>query len=315
MSTMIHLVGSVPFSNCTEVFERVGSLFGKNLLSLPDGETGERLGWLGWLEPIFADNPHFENTGQRFSPRANGKETTNKYRLKPGVNSKEVRFKNLPQVQVAKDSYSEFKRLKQAGKIAPHVRFQVSIAGPISVIRRFLADESEQDAVQPAYEQALIQAVHEITASIPPSELAIQWDVASAVFEALERGAPTRHGQTRSEMMRRFVDRHVHMGMGVPPDVHLLFHLCYGDASHVHSIEPASTALLVEFTNGLSAEIGRTIELVHMPVPRNRTDDSNSHTGSPLVSVIFSDAGLIRLPTSNSCECRIAKIRRRCKTC
>jgi methionine synthase II (cobalamin-independent) len=63
------------------------------------------------------------------------------------------------------------------------------------------------------------------------------------------------------------------MGMGVPEDVHLFFHLCYGDASHKHSVEPASAALLVEFANRISAEIGRTIELIHMPVPRERIDD------------------------------------------
>jgi methionine synthase II (cobalamin-independent) len=274
MSVMIHLVGSIPLPNSAEVFDRVGSLFGANLFYLPDGETGERLGWLGWLESIFADHPQFEKTGERFSPRNDDNEVTNKYRLKAGVDPKDVRFENLPQVRFAKSSYSEFARLKSAGRIAPKVRFQVSIAGPISVIRRFLASEPEQDAIQPAYERALVQAVEDMAAAIPPGELAIQWDVASAVFEALERGVPTRHGRTRSEMMDSFVSRHVGMGMRVPHDVHLLFHLCYGDASHRHSVEPASTALLVEFANRISAEIGRTIELIHMPVPRSRSDDA-----------------------------------------
>jgi methionine synthase II (cobalamin-independent) len=274
MSTMIHLVGSVPFANSTEVFERVGSLFGSRLYYLPDGETGERLGWMGWLETIFADHPQFEKTGELFSPRDNSKEITNKYRLRAGVDPNEVRFDNLPQVRFAKDSYAEFERLKRAGTISRDVRFQVSLAGPISVIRRFLADECEQAAVQPAYEQGLIRAVEEMAASIPRDQLAIQWDVASAVFEALERGVPTRHGRTREEMMDSFVTRHACMGADVPRDVHLLFHLCYGDASHKHSIEPASATLLVEFANRISLEIGRTIELIHMPVPRNRTDDA-----------------------------------------
>jgi hypothetical protein len=64
------------------------------------------------------------------------------------------------------------------------------------------------------------------------------------------------------------------LGMGVPSDVHLQFHLCYGDASHTHSIEPATSHLLVDFTNRLRTEVRRTIELVHMPVPRGRTDEA-----------------------------------------
>lgn len=274
MPTMIHLVGSVPFANAAEVFEKIGPLFGTRLYSLPDGETGARLGWMGWLEPIFADHPQFEKTGELFSARDGSKEFTNKYRLKSGVDAKDVRFGQLPQAAFATDSYRHFERCKRDGKIAPNVRFQVSLAGPVSVIRRFLASEAEQTALQPAYEDALIAAVHTMAAAIPQSELAVQWDVASAVFEALERGQPTRHGRTREQMLDSFVARHVRMGMAVPRGVHLIYHLCYGDAAHRHSIEPASTELLVAFANRLSANIGRTIELIHMPVPRNRSDDA-----------------------------------------
>ena len=274
MSTMIHLVGSVPFANTAEVFAKIGPLFGERLYYLPDGETGQRLSWMGWLETIFAGHPQFEKTGELFSPRDNGKEVTHRYRLRRGVDPKDVRFDDLPQVAFAKNSYREFERHKRAGNIVPGVRFQVSLAGPISVIRHFFADVAEQAALQPAYESGLVAAVNEMAAEIPRDELAIQWDVASAVFEALERGQPTRHGRTRGEMMETFVARHVQLGMAVPRDVHLIYHLCYGDASHKHSIEPASTALLVEFANRLSEEIGRTVELIHMPVPRDRIDDA-----------------------------------------
>jgi hypothetical protein len=82
---MIHLVGSIPFRTSAEVFERVGSILGPRLYSIPDGETGERLGWMGWLEPIFAAHPQFESTGQKFTPRASGSEITGKYRLKAGA--------------------------------------------------------------------------------------------------------------------------------------------------------------------------------------------------------------------------------------
>ena len=60
----------------------------------------------------------------------------------------------------------------------------------------------------------------------------------------------------------------------VPEGVDLLYHLCYGDQGHRHSVEPATTAILVAFSNRLTAKIHRPIELIHLPVPRNRFDDA-----------------------------------------
>jgi hypothetical protein len=271
---MIHLVGSIPFRSSAEVFERVGSILGPRLYSIPDGETGERLSWIGWLEPIFATHPQFESTGQKYTPRATGTEFTGKYRLKAGVSPEEVCFDNLPFARIALESFRDFERVKRTGALPPSVRFQLTLAGPISVIRRFVADEAEQEALIPAYEQGLIAEVGKVASVVPHHQLAVQWDVASAVFERLERGVATRFGQTREEMMRTFVAAHGKLGMGIPSDVQLQFHLCYGDASHMHSIEPSTSRLLVDFANGLRTEVNRSIELVHMPVPRARTDDA-----------------------------------------
>ena len=271
---MLHLVGSIPFRNSAEVFERVGSILGPRLYSIPDGETGERLGWITWIESIFAAHPQFESTGQKYTAREHGTDTTGKFRLKAGVSPEQARFDNLPFARIALESYRDFERVKRSGVIPPAVRYQLTLAGPISVIRRFVADEAEQEALIPAYERGLIDEVRKVAAVIPHDQLAVQWDVASAVFERLERGVPTSFGQTREEMMKTFVAAHTPLAMGVPSDVNLQFHLCYGDASHKHSIEPASSRFLVDFTNGLRRDVKRSIELVHMPVPRARTDEA-----------------------------------------
>jgi methionine synthase II (cobalamin-independent) len=110
--------------------------------------------------------------------------------------------------------------------------------------------------------------------AIPHDQLAIQWDVASGVFSHLEWNKPTRFGQNREEMLRFFSDWCIRLGNAVPKDVGLLFHLCYGDFNHKHSVEPADLAMCVAFANRVSAGIGRPIALFHMPVPRNRADDA-----------------------------------------
>ena len=53
----VYLVGSVPMADAAVVFETVSAALGPDLLTLPDGETGERLDWITWLEPVFRDNP------------------------------------------------------------------------------------------------------------------------------------------------------------------------------------------------------------------------------------------------------------------
>ena len=102
----------------------------------------------------------------------------------------------------------------------------------------------------------------------------MQFDVASAVFARLERGQATSYGRTKEEMQETFSNILLDLGNHVPADIELLYHLCYGDNNHRHVIEPTDMGDMVEFTNRLSARIKRPLQLVHMPVPRNRADDA-----------------------------------------
>jgi hypothetical protein len=56
--------------------------------------------------------------------------------------------------------------------------------------------------------------------------------------------------------------------------VPLLFHFCYGDANHKHAIEPTDMNDMVLIANALAQKISRRINLLHMPVPRERTDEA-----------------------------------------
>jgi len=268
----IYFVGTIPLANSSEVFSTVSKAVAPALRWLPDGETGARQAWLPWLEPVFADHGQFEPTPQRYQ-RIHETKSHPVYRVKAGIDPASVRFQNLPYAGIALESYREFGRLKQAGVIPPRVRFQVGFAGVNSVIRRFVVEE-QRDVMAPIYEQALFDQIRQIAAAIPPDQLAIQWDVASAVFQYIEAGEPCAHGRTRAEIIDTFSTWHARLGDAVPAGADLLIHLCYGDAGHRHSIEPASIRWLVEFANQLSAKTRRAIQLIHMPVPRNRADDA-----------------------------------------
>jgi hypothetical protein len=272
MGRGVHLVGSMPLASAREVFETVATALGPRIKRFPDGETGERGDWITWLEPAFADNPAFMKSGEFFRVHASGT-GRERYTLKPGLSAADVRFDNLFYADIAKQSYGEFKRLKDAGKIAADAKFQVDLVPAHSVIWLFLIDALHAP-LDPIYNDAVKREIGKIAAAIPHDELAIQFDVASAVFARLERNEASSYGRTKAEMQERFSAILVDLGNCVPAGADLLYHLCYGDSNHRHVVEPTDTADMIEFANRVSRDIKRPIQLFHMPVPRNRSDDA-----------------------------------------
>ena len=268
----VYLVGSVPMASPQEVFETVSAALGTKVKRIPDGETGDRGDWITWLEPVFANNPAFEKSGKFFRVHATGT-GRERYTLKQGIASKDVRFGNLFYADIAQKSYAEFKRLKDAGKIPSATKFQVDLVPAHSVIWLFLVDElhAPLDAI---YNEAVKREIDKIAADIPHHELAIQFDVASAVFARLERNEASSYGRSKSEMQDAFSNIVIDLGNRVPSDIDLLYHLCYGDSNHRHVVEPTDMGDMVEFANRVAKRISRPIQLIHMPVPRNRTDDA-----------------------------------------
>ncbi len=272
MARDVHLVGSVPMANAEQVFASVSAALGSRIKRLPDGETGERGDWITWLEPAFANNPALVKSGEFFRVHSSGT-GRERYALKPGVALEDVQFPNLFYADIAVQSYAVFKRLKDTGKIAAGAKFQVDLVPAHSVVWLFMVEKLHA-AIDPVYNDAVKREIDKIAAIVPHSELAIQFDIASAVFARLERNEVGRYGRTKAEMQDAFADIVTDLGNRVPADVDLLYHLCYGDSGHRHVVEPTDMSDMVEFTNRVSRQIARPIQLMHMPVPRNRADDA-----------------------------------------
>ncbi len=272
MTRDIYVVGSVPLANARTVFETVSAALGPRLKRIPDGETGERINWVFWQEALFADHPAFERSDRDFTLHATSG-ASRRYRLKPGVSLRDVQFDNLFYADVAIASFRTFAELKAAGKIAPHVKFQVDLVPAHSVIWLFV-EEDLHAAIDPIYNEAVKREIDKLAAAIPHDQLAIQLDVASAVFARLERRDVSSYGATKEAMQETFSRILLDLGNHVPAGIELLYHFCYGDAGHRHVVEPTDMGDMVELANRLATEIGRNIDLVHMPVPRDRSDDA-----------------------------------------
>lgn len=268
----VHLVGSVPMANASEVFEEVSAALGPRLKRIPDGETGERGDWITWLEPVFAQSRALEKSGEVFRVHAAASPRT-RYRLKPGRSVDDVRFDNLFYADIAERSYRDIARLKAAGKVPAHCKFQIDLVPAHSVIWIFLQDDLHAP-LDPVYNQALKREIDKIAERLPHDQIAIQFDVASAVFARLERGDVSSYGRSKDETQATFARILADLAEHVPADIELLFHFCYGDSNHRHVVEPTDMADMVAMANRLCAGIKRPIQLIHMPVPRDRSDDA-----------------------------------------
>src|SRR5262249_41172045 len=137
-----------------------------------------------------------------------------------------VRFDDLGYAAIAKRSYAAFRRLKDAGTIPAGTKFQVDLVPAHSVIWLFLVD-SLHATIDPIYNAAVKGEIDKMGAALPHDELAIQFDVASAVFARMERNEPSSYGRSKAEMQETFSGILVDLGNRVPADVDLLYHLCY----------------------------------------------------------------------------------------
>lgn len=267
----VYLVGSVPFASEEEVFRRVGGALGGKLRWIPDGETGPRSDWIAHLEEVFASNPALVRSDEVFRLHASAP-PRQRYELAPGRTLSDLEFPNLGYADDALFSFESFKRLKQAGILPRALKFQVDLVPAHSVLWLFLVDELHAP-VDPIYNRSVTNELDRILRAIPHDELAIQFDVASAVFARLERAAAGPYGHSKEEMQVNFSRIVLELSSRVPPDVDLLYHFCYGDSNHKHVIEPTDMSDMVEFANRLTAGLARPIQLIHMPVPRGRNDE------------------------------------------
>ena len=130
-----------------------------------------------------------------------------------------------------------FKRLKAAGKIAPETKFQIDLVPAHSVFWLYLVDALHAP-IDPIYNEAVKREIDKIGAALPHDEIAIQFDVASAVFARLERNQASSYGRTKEETQETFSNILIDLGNHVPSSIDLLFHLCYGDSNHKHGVRP-----------------------------------------------------------------------------
>ena len=132
-----------------------------------------------------------------------------------------------------------------------------------------------EDALEPveaAYERAMLAEVAALCRHIPHRDLCIQWDLCNemVIWDGQRTSAVPYPEVTRAALLARMA----RICAGVPDDVELGLHLCYGDFAGHHFVEPKDASAMVEFANALARTIAHKLAYIHMPVPIERTDDA-----------------------------------------
>jgi hypothetical protein len=152
-----------------------------------------RLGWIQCQRDTLVKATGLEIEGQRTVPGYK----YNAYRIASNSNASDVRFGSLGYADWARDSYAEFRRLKQAGNIAQPTRFQVCLPAPFDVCSAFIVP-SDMKAVWLACEHAMAAELEKIAQAILAEELAVQWGYGARIYlrdgEALRRAGRLAEG-------------------------------------------------------------------------------------------------------------------------
>ena len=261
----IHLVGSAPFGTAEEMFRTAAAHLGPNLKRLPDGEVGERDSWIKWQHARIGRSPQFRlvDVDPVYVP-------VPPYELVDGATPAEaIDLPDLGYAGAAIASFETFRELTEEGVIPPGTRFQVGLPTPLSVASAYIVPAS-RDAFEAAYTSALGGQLERILAAVPAASLAFQWE-AAVEFALLEGLFPSHLGD---DMAAAIAQRLAGLIDLVPAGVEAGIHLCYGDSGHKHFCEPTDTGHLVAVANGVSARARRSIDWIHMPVPKERDDEA-----------------------------------------
>jgi hypothetical protein len=266
-----HLVGSVNLDTASDVMTLAAATLGASLRSIPDGETGGRLEWIGWQRHVLEQTPFLQPSGRGSADAYEGSVNgLSRYRVRGDLT--DAHFPPLGYANAAIASYAVFTSLRDAGRIPSGVRFQVSLPTPLAPLAATI-EPIDFLKVESLYENAMREEIEQICDAIPVHDLAIQWDVSVEV--AILEGVAMQDGlDIFSNPMDDMAGRIAKVIDWIPGQAMAGFHLCYGDYDHKHFVEPEDLKVLVSMANGIFAAVSRKVDWLHLPVPITRDDDA-----------------------------------------
>jgi hypothetical protein len=263
----VHFNGSVNLADTETVMREIAARVPAGLRRIPDGETGDRAGWIVFQLEKFMAVPGLV-PAQPMDMTLGDYERLPQLRLAEGADPADVTWPELGYAKAYLESYQTFTRLRDEGVIPEGVRFQVEYPTPMASIAAFIVPE---DAMQllPSYARALFADLDRLLATIPHDEVAVQWDVAVEIGVLEEAYGPG--GEDAFEPITGALAQCMDQ---VPADVPAGLHLCYGDYGHEHFKQPESLAMQVRVVNAVTEAAQRPVSFISFTVPQYQREDS-----------------------------------------
>lgn len=274
MRSDVHLVGSVPLPSSEDVFRLGGKILGGHTAALPDGELGDRRAWVHFV----AYHTLYRNLAFRVLHRPApvdgfvswyAASVEDQWSFEVIDRDQPLCLPRLGYAAAARDAYSLLPRLRADHAIPAGMRLQVTIPFPDGAVQPFFRRPEDYEVVNAAYRDAVRREVQELVRVVTPDQLLLQWDVCWEVLN-LEGATPWAPA---SDHWDRWVSAVRDLSSEVPEQVLMGFHLCYGNWEARHMVEPRDLRLCVRMANAAAQNAGRSVDYVHMPVPRDRSDE------------------------------------------
>jgi methionine synthase II (cobalamin-independent) len=291
-----------------DVFRRSAAALGGHVSMIPDGELGDRSQWITWIaRHTYHGHPDLETRSRHTFEDWMPKSYDDQWRFGVRDGVERIRFEKIGYADEAKRSYEIFTRLRDEGVIPQGVRLLVAYPLTESAVRAFVNEPRSYEIIWEAYNDAVRRELEDLGRSIPPEDLAIQWDLSreTAMIENVAFNFDDA-GLTRvpQDPMERYLQALAEVSPSVPDGAWLGLHVCYGSLQHKEGESPDSAhytpirdlGTAVEMLNRGVVACGRRVDFVHMPV--QLADQRDGHY-APLDDLAVGDArvylGLIDL--------------------
>jgi hypothetical protein len=250
-----HLVGSIPAPDAESAMRQALDGLGPRLLTLPDGETGDRRNWIISIVESLRAHPDLEVARDG---DWSDYDRVPRLRVRKGHRLYGANL-DFGHVAAVEDSWPAFSRLRdEAGR--PELAFQVGIPGAFDMAA-FTLGPAQGLRHRRAFTEATLSEVGRIFAA-HAQDVVFQIEVPVELIQLAR--APERLAPAAARLLARGV---LDIAEGAPRGARFGVHLCLGDMNHRALGRTRDVSPLVLLTNAVvrSWPSDRTLEFVHAP--------------------------------------------------
>lgn len=256
MNRHAHLVGSVPADNAEQAMTLAADLLGPSLLTLPDGETGERRNWIVSMVEGLREHPDLELARDG---HWRSYDDTPRFRVRRGHHLFGANL-DLGIAESAIASRGAFERVR-ASLGRPEMLQQVGIPGDLD-LAMFSFGPAGALRQRGAFTEALVGQMRRTREAIG-DDVVFQVELPAELVALAKAPGPTRPGLAR--VLARGVTT---LASGAPAGSRFGLHLCLGDMNNQAFGTMGDVAPLVNLANALVRgwPDGRPLDYVHAPL-------------------------------------------------